>query len=78
MATTEPKAAIKPPLQQGEPKAAAPEPEMIVEVINVAGTLMQRTFYPETGECETEILDERRIPRAQIEATRAMQRRRGR
>lgn len=62
------------------PIEKAPEPiedAPIVEVISVGGYKMQKTVYAD-GECETEVLEEPMISKAEINATRAVQRRRGR
>jgi hypothetical protein len=62
-----------PPEPDQEPEQ---EPEPVVETINMAGLVLQKTTRPD-GECETEVLKEPMIASELIRATRASQKRRG-
>lgn len=67
-------AAPKPVTEEVE--AVTEEPAPVVERVNMAGLVLEKTLHPD-GECETEVLSEPEIDPALIRATRASQRARG-
>jgi hypothetical protein len=73
----------QPPAAKETPEAEAPEVEAaevdakpVVERVNIAGLVIEKTVYPD-GECETEVLREPEIDPQLVRATRNNQRRRG-
>jgi hypothetical protein len=73
----------QPPAAKETPEVGAPEVEAaevdakpVVERVNIAGLVIEKTVYPD-GECETEVLREPEIDPQLVRATRNNQRRRG-
>lgn len=66
-----------PPAPELDAPEADPEPAPMVETVNMAGLVMERTVYPD-GECESKVLKEPMISEELVRATRASQRRYGR
>lgn len=73
----------QPPAAKETPEVGAPEVEAaeaetgpIVERVNIAGLVIEKTVYSD-GECETEVLREPEIDPQLVRATRNNQRRRG-
>lgn len=68
----------QPPAVEEAPEVEAPKPEQgpIVERVNIAGLVLEKTVHPD-GECETDVLREPEIDPQLVRATRNHQRRRG-
>lgn len=82
MAPVDPKAPARAPAPAPKPAPVAEEveevspPAPVVEQVNIAGLILEKTVYPD-GLCETEVLKEPMIAPELVRATRSLQRARG-
>jgi hypothetical protein len=82
MAPVDPKAPARAPAPAPKPAPAVEteteevSPTPVVEQVNIAGLILEKTVYPD-GLCETEVLNEPIIAPELVRATRSLQRARG-
>jgi hypothetical protein len=82
MAPVDPKAPARAPAPAPKPAPAVEteteevSPAPVVEQVNIAGLILEKTVYPD-GLCETEVLNEPIIAPELVRATRSLQRARG-